>query len=293
MNNRGRSLVLILVTIAVPLSSWGQNSSATSYGAFFDRILTIAGAENKSSVLGLVRIRGVNSSTAGTPETVWNGPTDIRPTPSTPLTMIARSTSTDDDVGQSGLESIRVICINVDGDEFFEDLDMDGTNPSDPMNQACLRVQSAIGIDFGSTLSSPTRTNVGDITIEDQATGDVYEFVPAGTGESRSFVYTVPRGTVAVAGIIFISVGDDSVAANIKSRAPGFALQSETIEIANGDHEFTSDACGPAGTDFGATANNLQGGAGVSLTINAGLWLVVKPDGRCPGIREFGLLGAP
>jgi len=212
-----------------------------------------------------------------TDETVWPGD-GMRPQPSSPVMMTVQSDDADDTAGGSGLESVRITCLDGFYVEFTEDLAMDGLTPV-AMTSPCFRVQEMTGL-------VATESNEGAVTLTDNTQTVIYELIGVeagvGDGRSHSLTFTVPDGMVAVAATVRMFPGNDHVRVAIRSKVPGMARQTETFSINGIPFFFPSDECLPEHTDLDGVARNGSGAAsGVSLEMTASV-VLAEGTGICP-----------
>ena len=107
-------------------------------------------------------------------------------------TMNVVSSSTDDDVGGTGVTSVFIVALDDDGEQVVELVTMDGT--SNVLTAIAMKdVVSVFAASAGSGL-----TNAGDITLTASSAGTVQACMMAGTGTYTGGFYTVPAGKKAI-----------------------------------------------------------------------------------------------
>ena len=111
---------------------------------------------------------------------------------STAETMNIVSTSTDDDVGGTGVTSIFMTGLDANGDAISELVIMDGTSNVLTVN-SYLRVGVLFAAGAGSGL-----TNAGAITATASSAGDVQANMMIGAGTSVGGFFTIPTGKSAI-----------------------------------------------------------------------------------------------
>ena len=204
-------------------------------------------------------------------QTIWPGPTDIRPLPPSALLMTVQSTDLDDAQGDTGARQVLVKCLDAAYFRFQEVVLLDGTTPV-AMVAPCLRIWriQILDGDVGST-----GTNEGDVTVENG--GVVYGFIEALAGSSQVLAYTVPAQRALM--IRSILIGSDDKTRNVFwFDAPGVAPASLAFQL-EAQLTLVSNICLPAQTDFEIRSQSAAGNAEVGGIMS--LILVTKTSGKC------------
>ncbi len=205
-------------------------------------------------------------------QTIWPGPTQIRPLPAAALTMTLQSTDADDSQGGTGARLVLVKCLDATYFRFDQVVELEGLTPK-AMDAPCLRIwrMQILDGDIGST-----GTNEGTITAENG--GTVYGFIQAGAGSSQSVSYTVPAERVIMISGILIGT-EDQIEAQVWFDAPGVVPQSFRIRMLGQLPIPGTSICLPSGTDVELRAKSESGNAEVGAFIS--IYLVDKLSGRC------------
>jgi len=131
----------------------------------------------------------------------------------TPLEAI--STSALDDVTSTGARTILVQGLDINFNEIFEVIEMNGLTASSPTTQEFMRVNKATVITSGTyAQGAAVGANEGDISIQVSGGGDIVATIinTLGFGQSTDFVYTVPAGKRLFIKSIIIDLDSNKVA---------------------------------------------------------------------------------
>lgn len=180
----------------------------TSINFLNDRIKNIANTPNAGIVISSGEMTGVSSlfkfgrnpSVGTTEEVLWDGGGTYEFL-SSAETLDVVSSSTDDDDGGLGAQSLIINGLDENYDEISEVVVMDGTNPV-TTTKSFLRVYRAIVLTAG-TESTTADANIGTITISPSiSTTKTQAVLLPRNGQTLMMVYTVPRGkTMYVTGL--------------------------------------------------------------------------------------------
>lgn len=144
-----------------------------------------ADTEDDQHIFRLVKFAHNEDVDAAVAEDIWAaGGKMTYPTAAETLTVVSSSTA--DDSGSTGANTILLACIQSDGTETDLSVTMDGTTPV-VTTQTCKfinRVQV--------TLSGSGKTNTGVITITNTTSGDTLATVEAGESVTHQIYYRVP-----------------------------------------------------------------------------------------------------
>jgi len=157
------------------------------------------GVPNRS--VALVFGRNPDIDTGSGFEAVWDGGGDYTGFDAVAAeTVTVVSTSTDDDVGQSGATGVLLSGLDLNYAPLSEVLALDGTTPVTSVN-SYLRLPNVT-----VTSGAP---NVGTITVaQSVTTANVFCQIEVGYSTSHTGVYTVPAGKTAYTKVIFASMGN-------------------------------------------------------------------------------------
>lgn len=147
----------------------------------------------------------------------------IQVLPSVAETLEIVSTSTDDDDGGIGANSVLVLTLDEDYEPQSQLVTMDGITPV-TLAETHLRTDPMVVIGQGSSPS-----NVGDITLRVAGGGVTRQLMPAGMGSSSSSHYTVPAGKTIRALTVntFSKKGDDSFFRSIVTPLGGAEIRGD------------------------------------------------------------------
>lgn len=137
------------------------------------------------------------------PEDVWSQG-GLYNWPAVAQTMSVVSSSIADDVGSTGVTSVRIYGLDADFLEVTDDIIMDGQTPV-VGSVEFLRVFRMEALTAGTGL-----TNAGTITATGTTSSLVHGAIPAGTGQSQMAIYTVPAGKRLVMSYFDVSITRDA-----------------------------------------------------------------------------------
>jgi len=149
---------------------------------------------SKSEVAGhtsLLKFGTRTSIAAATQSTIWEGPTALYAYMSTAQQLKVSSSSAQDGPGGTGFLTMRVHGLDANWNEISEVITMNGTSVVTTTN-SFIRIYRAYGVTSGSSL-----TNVGTITITNNAGTVTQLVINANDGQTLMTLWTVPVGKVA------------------------------------------------------------------------------------------------
>lgn len=167
-------------------------------------------------VPGITRVAALGNNpdidTTTYPEDIWPvGGFYPWPTAATLLQIV--STSTSDTPTGTGAATILITGLDANYVAQTETITLNGTTPVVSTKQF-LRVNGALVMSKG-TGTTAYATNVGDIDIKNNTTPtDILARIQAGSGISRSSVYTVPAGFTLAVNSVFLGINNAAVQAN-------------------------------------------------------------------------------
>lgn len=280
------AIIAALAITFIPSTS-GQPAGPRPSLGIFEEILKVSGDTDPIKILRpRLFVTAHNENLATIFANIWNGPTPLRPQPGLDGVFISLVSTDDDDTsGGTGARVVRVECLDIAGNEFFENVTMAGTLLSTPMSKACFRIQPSGVAEKGSSGG-----NEGEISFvsSDESPGQVYEMIPlsgdgSGAGFTSSGAYVVPSGHVVyVVSVSWEAAVMDPLTAFVglfKVLIPVVGFRSQTVPL-SGSGRRPIGICYPAGTDFQMLAA-LKSGAGKELSANLIGWRVLKPSGLC------------
>jgi len=137
----------------------------------------------------------MGTGSSGNDHDVWdrgaNGDYPVYPYLATASVLDVYSSSTDDDVGGTGVDEIKIDGVDTNWDLLTETVTLDGTT-SVQTTKSFLRVYRASTT--GPNNVTPRAVNVGDIDIEANSTGDPLARIAAGNGRTFQTHMVVPNG---------------------------------------------------------------------------------------------------
>jgi hypothetical protein len=137
---------------------------------------------------------------AATQSLIWEGPTAQYVYMSTAQQLKVSSSSTQDATSGTGLHTLTILGLDSNWDEISETITLTGTNVVTTSN-SYIRVFRAYGATSGTSY-----TNVGTITITNNAGTTTQLVIPAGDGQTLMTLWTVPRNkTLYITQVTFSS----------------------------------------------------------------------------------------
>lgn len=125
---------------------------------------------------------------AGVQSLIWEG-TNAQYTYLTSAEQLkVSSSSVQDDPTGTGIFTLTILGLDANYDEISETITMDGTSVVTTVN-SYIRIFRAYGATCGTSL-----TNVGNITITNNAGTNQLVYIPAGDGQTLMTLWTVPNG---------------------------------------------------------------------------------------------------
>lgn len=191
-----------------------------------------------------------------------------------------------DTVGGIGAESIRMICLDENGNIALQDLDLAGASAS---AQTSIKVNQVLSAWVVSTGTAPT--NIGDVVIE-STVSVILAIIPAGEGKTQQCFTVIPSGhTGFLIGKSF-SVIDTEGAGSVQHIAH---FRIKTSELNTGDTWLTQWNSGTSTDGSGSqhsiepTAIEIPENAAVKMTVyshaaganaNASMFLLIRDDSQ-------------
>jgi hypothetical protein len=202
-------------------------------------------------------------------QTLGDGMTGRYPFPSVAANMTLVSTSTDDDLGGTGLNVVLVRGNLGDFSELFEAVLMDGITPLNTINEY-YRVNSLFAVSLGTN-----KSNVGTVTIKNGA--DLLAQMNPGKNLSRTAVYSIPLGKIGIYQKATFTTGKDDSGRVLgyffDPSIPGVGFASGEVSIYQNQNFFSlenSPLALPEGNDLEMTgySNTGTGDAEISVLVN-------------------------
>jgi hypothetical protein len=162
----------------MPLSIGGQATSVS-----FNRELLIGTIPNSSQF----RVSGFNADVGTAREDIW----DIGgfyPFLSAGIQMRVVSSSANDAAAGTGARTVRIVYLDDNWDEAYEDLTLNGTTPVNTVATNILRIQ-----DFHVRTIGSGTGNVGVVDLTNIAGSTVYSRIAVDINRCRAALFTVPR----------------------------------------------------------------------------------------------------
>jgi len=186
--------------------------------------------------LEIISFNGHNEAVGTNEETLWPEG-GLYAFPSEAITMTVSSSSSSDDVGESGLTAVLISGLDENYAALTETVIMNGTTAV-TTTKSFLRINTMIGQTAGSTGSNVGTVYIGTGVVESGKPATVYNLISVGNNLSDSGFYTVANGRFAyVVNAIFTAEsgkGTELAVYTTGNQDAGLTLRVAEFELGSG-----------------------------------------------------------
>lgn len=213
MLNKKISILLSLLLLIMVTGCYPETSVHTYDGNMLDVVdhvyLYQIAAENVPGK-EITFKTGYNGDVGVTTETIIPS-SNVYTWPAAAQQMSVVSTSANDDLGNTGVNSIRIYYLDSTYTEYFTDVIMDGLNP------VLTSVSDIYRINYiRMTVVGTAQAAVGNIYVQNIAGTETYGMIESTRGSDRSLVYTVPKNKTLYITSARISAGSGNKLAVVR-----------------------------------------------------------------------------